>query len=152
MRTGNITLTIESKLEEVFLVSSAVRSICKETPLSEMEVYQVETCVVEAVNNAILHAYDNMGGNRVAVAVALNDERLTVTVSDCGRTMQGEPGGLPELDFQNVEELPENGWGWGIMRAWMDGVSYAAAGGQNVLRLVKVLRPMAGQVGILGKA
>ena len=143
MRRGSITLTIDSRLGEVFLVSSAVRSICRETPLSEMEVYQVETCVVEAVNNAILHAYENKEGHEVSVKVAVEDDRLTVTVCDSGRTMQGEPPeGLPDFDDNDVKRLPENGWGWGIMRAWMDGVGYAVAGGQNMLRLVKRLEPM----------
>jgi serine/threonine-protein kinase RsbW len=142
MRKGSITLTIDSRLGEVFLVSSAVRGICRETSLSEMETYQVETCVVEAVNNAILHAYQNKEGHQVSVDVTVDDDRLTVTVCDSGRTMQCEPRDLPDFDHCDVRQLPENGWGWGIMRAWMDGVGYAAAGGQNVLRLVKRLAPV----------
>jgi len=141
MRTGSITLTIDSRLEDVSLVSSAVRSICEEIPLSEMEAYQVETCVVEAVNNVILHAYGNRRGSNVTVVVAVGEDRLTVEVRDRGRSMEREPEDLPEFDPCDTARLPENGWGWKIMRSWMDDVSYTATRNQNVLRLVKQIVP-----------
>jgi len=53
MEPKKIKLTIDSDLTHVFLVGLAVNKICSHIPLTELQSYQIETCVVEAVNNTI---------------------------------------------------------------------------------------------------
>jgi serine/threonine-protein kinase RsbW len=66
-----IRLTVGSRLEEVFLVGLAVRGICAYTSLTDEETYQMEFCVVEAVNNAIKHSYHVMPGHDVDIIIHL---------------------------------------------------------------------------------
>jgi serine/threonine-protein kinase RsbW len=65
-------LSIESKISDVSLIGNAVRGVCACSPLGS-EVYgEMEVCVVEAVNNAITHAYRHQVGFRVEAAITLH--------------------------------------------------------------------------------
>jgi serine/threonine-protein kinase RsbW len=141
MRTGTITLTIDSQLDYVFLVGQAVGTICAASPLGTAKAREVEAAVVEAVNNAIEHAYNNEKGHRVEVMVTLLADRIVCHICDTGRTMNQVPGGLAAAGGRGSEQLAEGGRGFLIMRSLMDEVSYARVGGQNVLSLVKVFDP-----------
>ena len=76
MRRGTITLAIESRLQDVFLIGLAVNKICSAIPLPDDDVYQLELCVVEAVNNSIEHAYSSEEGHRVEVVTTVDPERI----------------------------------------------------------------------------
>ena len=52
MRTGSISLTIDSEFQHVFLVGIAVQQICSWIPLSDQSAFEMEMAVVEAVNNS----------------------------------------------------------------------------------------------------
>ena len=140
MRTGTIELTIGSQLDHVFLVGEAVGAICAASPLGAAKAREVEAAVVEAVNNAIEHAYGNEKGHAVKVMVTLLVDRIMFRICDTGRRMDQTPAGLATGD-RALEDLGEGGRGFSIMRALMDEVSYAQAGSQNVLTLVKVFDP-----------
>ncbi|MBI4514663.1 MAG: ATP-binding protein [Deltaproteobacteria bacterium] len=141
MRTGTITLAIDSQLDSVFLVGQAVAAICGASPLGAAKAREVEAAVVEAVNNAIEHAYGNQSGHRVEVVIELQAGCVVCRVCDRGRTMQQSPSNLAEAAGEGAEEPTEGGRGFMIMRSLMDQVSYARAGDQNVLTLVKTFDP-----------
>jgi len=141
-RTRSIKLAIDSCLEDVFLLGLATRAICSYAPLNQLTTYQIETCVVEATNNCIKHAYQNLPGNSVEVVISLFIDRITFEVCDYGKAMETEDfekQKRKELDYDpNVlEELPDGGMGLYIIRSVMDQVEYSSAGGKNVLTMTK---------------
>jgi serine/threonine-protein kinase RsbW len=139
MHPGHLTLRIDSQFEHVVLVGLSLRAICAAVPLDDADVNAVELCVVEAVNNAIEHAYGAEAGHAVEVEVTLDGEALRIAVRDRGRTMDWEAA----WDRINVhalnDELSEGGRGLFIIRSLMDGLSYASADGWNMLRMIKRL-------------
>lgn len=140
MKTRTIRFAIDSCLEDVFLLGLATRAICSFAPLSQLTIYQIETCVVEATNNCIKHAYQNIAGSSVEIVISLFLDCITIQVCDYGKTMEAEKlQGQQELDFDpnNVEDLPEGGMGLYIIRSVMDHVEYSSAGGKNVLTMTK---------------
>jgi len=139
MIAGKIKLIIDSDLSHVFLVGFSVNRICLEIPLSEVEAYQVEVCVVEAVNNTIKHAYGNEKGHEVEVLIDLDSERITFQICDTGVAMKA--GKKPSLEFDpdDRENFPEGGMGLFIMHEVMDEVSYSSSRGRNVLALTRHL-------------
>jgi len=142
MKTRTIKLAIDSCLEDVFLLGLATRAICSYAPLNQLTTYQIETCVVEAINNCIKHAYQNLPGNSVEVVISLFIDRITFDVCDHGKAMETETfekQKRKELDFDpNVlDELPEGGMGLYIIRSVMDQVEYSSADGRNVLTMTK---------------
>lgn len=54
-----IALVITSDLQNVPLIGQTMERLCSMIPLSTIESHQVTLCVVEAVNNVIVHAYGN---------------------------------------------------------------------------------------------
>ena len=116
-KAQTIRLVIDSNLQNVFLIGLSVRGICAGLPLSEEAAYQVEVSVVEAVNNAIEHAYQNQAGHEVKVLITLPGDRITFQVCDSGSSM--DAGSIPasRLDFDpnHWERLPEGGMGLHII-------------------------------------
>ena len=98
----------------------------------------VEIALAEAVNNVIEHAYCGRKGHKIAVRVRLSKTALELTLSDSGRPL---PGGrvpresCPDLDRPR-NELPEGGFGWGLIHQLTDHVRYERRNGRNLLSLL----------------
>lgn len=138
MRAGTLTLRIDSRLEDVWLVGLSVRAVCSTLPIDEETTGALELCVVEAVNNAIEHAYGEAPGHPVEVVASLAADTLCLAIRDRGRAMPWPAPSGPAPD-----ELHEGGRGLFIMRTLMDEVDYATVDGWNVLTLTKHLAPRA---------
>lgn len=126
-----IELVIESRLDQTSLVGACLRALCLQSGVDETATYQVQTAVIEAVNNAVIHAYQNEAGHQVWVSWLKEGPLLSIVVSDAGRTMSALP---PDCE-PPVEA--ESGRGWWIMRQWMDEVGYERRDGRNAVVLRK---------------
>ena len=82
-----LKLQIDSQLSNTTLVAMAVRGVCAMTTLSPVEVNRLELCLVEIVNNAIEHAYNNEAGHPVEVCVGLDKTTMNISVSDWGTSI-----------------------------------------------------------------
>lgn len=132
-----IRLTVESRLDEVFLVGLAVRSICAYLSLSDMEASQLEVCVVEVVNNAIKHSYHLEPGHDVEVSVSIYSECIEFVVCNTGESMKSTEALRLDFDPKNVRALPEGGMGLYIIESIMDEVSYQCLDGVNRVAMCK---------------
>ncbi|MBW2194829.1 MAG: ATP-binding protein [Deltaproteobacteria bacterium] len=117
--------------------------LCSLIPFSEVEAYQVELCVVEAVNNCIEHAYGSQRGHQVEVVFALENDKLVVDVCDTGKSMDEkaiEKADVAQLniDPDNFHTMAEQGRGLPIMKQIMDTITYNTNDdGKNCLTLIK---------------
>lgn len=126
-------LSIDSKLSDVALIGHAVRGVCACSPL-EIEAYgEMEVCVVEAVNNAITHAYLREDGFRVDTCITLHHDRISFEISDCGQAILDFAPRSLEFDPEVIGSIPENGMGLFIIETIMDEVSYHSKDGRNTL-------------------
>lgn len=142
MRSGALTLTIDSQLEHVALVGIAVRALCAAVPLGDDAAASVELCVVEAVNNAVEHAYGDEPGHPVEVEVRLDGDALHIAVRDRGRAMDWTRA-CADADAYAADGFNEGGRGVFIIRSLMDRVSYRLVGGWNELGMHKHLATLA---------
>ena len=126
-------LAIESNLSDVALIGNAVRGVCACSPLGEDAYGAMEVCVVEAVNNAIVHAYRRQDGGRVEAAITLHQDRITFEISDFGVAIRDFAPRTLEFDPDEIATLPENGMGLFIIQTIMDEVSYRSENGRNTL-------------------
>ncbi len=110
------------------------RSLEQKNKLPTGADHQVASAFVEAFNNAAVHAYRDLPVGTVEVELRLEARRLTVAVSDFGRTFH--PEGVPEPD---LDALPEGGLGLFIIRNFMDEFAYESLPDRNVLTMSKVL-------------
>ena len=146
MGRRQITLAITSDLQNVPLISLTVQRLCAVIPLSDVESHQIALCVVEAVNNAIVHAYGNETGHEVEVRFGQHPDHLTLQICDTGRAMDPkhlEPQAASPFDFDpcRLNSIPEGGLGLAIIRATMDEVTYTTSEGKNILTLTRFFRP-----------
>jgi len=98
----------------------------------------VEIALAEAVNNVIEHAYCGRKGHKIAVRARLSKTALELTLSDNGRPLPGRhvpQGACPDLDRPR-NDLPEGGFGWGLIHQLTDHVRYERRKGQNLLSLL----------------
>ncbi|HWQ68884.1 MAG TPA: ATP-binding protein [Patescibacteria group bacterium] len=145
MSGRRITLAITSDLQNVPLIGQAIQRLCSFVPLSDLESHQIALCVVEAVNNAIVHAYGREAEHEVEVIFGQYSDRLIVQICDAGRTMDPKcltPQAPSPLDFDPgcLERIPERGLGLAIIRTTMDEVTYTTSHGKNILTLTRFLQ------------
>ena len=126
-----VSFEIDSRLDCVSFIGTSIKALCLDHSMDEMDSYQVQTAVTEAINNAVLHAYQNQPGYKIKVNFLLEDKSIRIEVIDEGKQLETMP--------PDVEPSPEaeSGRGWWIMRRWMDQVNYTSAGGINCLVLLR---------------
>lgn len=145
MAEKQIKLTIESCLKNVSLIGQAVNKISSYIGFNELESYQLELCVVEAVNNVIIHAYEKEAGHEVEVIFNIYKDRLAIDVHDTGKSMGNkllEKKEASSLDFEPDDPgtIPEGGRGLAIIKEITDSVCYKTEGGKNCLTMTKILK------------
>ncbi len=132
--TQSLTIGIDSCLPNTVLVAMAVRGLCEMTELSPVEVNRIELCLVEIVNNAIEHAYENKPGQKVETQVELTRQSVSITVSDWGHSIPEEKLDISSLvreDIQNPDSLQSSGRGIYIVKNLMDDIQYYSRDGKN---------------------
>lgn len=137
--THQIEFRIDSNLDDVALAGVSVRALCNHFEMSGDVAYQVELCVVEMLNNVIEHGYKFQKGHTIKIRFGVGQGRLEVTIID-----EAEPMGErnePRLcyDIENIESIPENGYGRYLVNQIMDQVDYRSDRGANYLSMVKSL-------------
>jgi serine/threonine-protein kinase RsbW len=141
---SHFRLSIDSNLADVSLVAVAVSSACTYLGLDAVSVSQVELCIVEAVTNAIQHAYHGQPGRVVSIALWSEIGMLHVDVIDNGspmsarnveRLLQGSD--VFEVHEIDPASLPESGRGLQIIHDLMDEVAYISEDSFNRLQLTK---------------
>jgi len=142
----HITLAITSDLQNVPLIGQAVEQLCALIPLSDIESHQIALCVVEAVTNAIVHAYGKETEHKIEVIFGQYPDHLILQICDTGRAMDPkrlDPQAPSPLDFDpcRLSSIPEKGLGLAIIRKTMDEVTYTTCEGKNILTLTRLFRP-----------
>lgn len=98
----------------------------------------VELVWAEALNNIAEHAYAGMTAGKVDIEVTVDGPFVSATIRDFGKPLPGltlPTGGLPDSSGA-VENLPEGGFGWFLIRELCDNVAYWHKNGENHLSLV----------------
>ncbi len=136
----SIRLVIKSELENVFFVGIMIQSLCRFLELESNACGNMQLSVVEAVNNAIIHAYNGKPGHDVEIEIQVSDERLVFKVCDKGKAMDGQAKPLPsDYDSGKRDALPEGKMGLFIIDSCMDEVDYSSTDETNTLTLTKYL-------------
>ena len=140
-----ITLTIESDIQNLTLVAVGVHRICEQLGAGKEAASEIELCVNEAVANCIHHAYSGASGPQlVLVRIVATAGEIQCTVCDHGHPMPAEQIGIlttqpngPEYFDEKNNRLDEHGRGLKIIAALMDEVAYLHEGDENCLRMKK---------------
>lgn len=134
-----IEIAIDSRLENVALLGSAVSGIAALLGWNESERFNLELCAVEAATNCVRHAYGGEAGHPVRLRIRVDGGRLEMRVADRGRPVPEEQRAppAPAFDPDDPATYAEGGRGLFLLRALMDEVAFLREDGWNVVLLAR---------------
>ena len=103
--------------------------------VSAEEAGTMELVLAEVLNNIVEHAFAEGGPGRIELTITRDALGLTCRVEDDGAPMPGGllPAGRLPSNAVAVEDLPEGGFGWFLIRDLTRELSYVRDGGRNLL-------------------
>ena len=109
------------------------------SPAQRATAEQIELCVAEVLTNVVKYAFAEIVNQRIELRCDHGASELVIEIIDNGIEL---PASLlnakaREFDFDNINELPEGGFGWFLIRSQMDEVGYSRQSGVNHLTLIK---------------
>ncbi len=95
----------------------------------------VEILLAEVMTNIVKHAYAHTDSGRIDVKLVADDAGLAFEISDTGAPLPGSAVRAVEFDFINtpVQDLPEGGFGWQLIRNIAENLNYERLEGRNRL-------------------
>jgi serine/threonine-protein kinase RsbW len=141
--TRTISLAIDSRPECIELLSHALYGLVRLTALPAVDIAKIELAMVEAVNNAVEHAYHGEPGHPVVVEFRLAPGGFSLLVCDRGEPMDPrkltESTEFVEPDRADPETWRSRGRGLGIIKSCVDSVEYQVRDGVNTLIMNRAL-------------
>ncbi len=139
---SRIELRIPASAQWVRVARLTVAGVASRLHFGIEDIEDIKLAVAEAINNAILHASVEPGGEAIVTITLESDENgLWVSVADEGRVQGGidapEPRSAPT---PNTAELPEGGMGLLLIESLMDEVTHqSGAHADTVVKMFKRL-------------
>ncbi|ABF62798.1 ATP-binding protein [Rhodobacteraceae bacterium R_SAG7] len=111
----------------------------KDMGIADTRVDEVQIALAEAVNNVVEHAYAETATGDVLIRCNLHSDRLWVEIRDAGTPFPDAklPEGKPALVDPStpLEDLPEGGFGWFLIRELASDIQYQRNPDNNQLSL-----------------
>jgi serine/threonine-protein kinase RsbW len=133
---GEYALKIPSRTDNLEIIRQFVSAVARKVGFNDEAVNKIELAVDEACSNVIEHAYGKREDEDIGVAVRLDYGKLTVVVTDRGKSFRFNGVEMPDMK-QYLAELRVGGLGIYLMKMLMDEVEYHSESGRNEVRLVK---------------
>ena len=105
--------------------------------LPEARAGDVQIALAEAVNNVVEHAYADAAPGDVSIGYSLDAKQLWVSIRDAGLPLPNKnlTTGQPADLSVPLEDLPEGGFGWFLIRELTSDIKYERDNGNNRLSL-----------------
>jgi serine/threonine-protein kinase RsbW len=118
-------LHIESKIENIRAVETAIDNITGEADISKDNYGKILIATLEAVNNAIIHGNKSNVKKHVDIEIRLDANKLIITVTDEGKGFR--PKEVPDpTKPENIEAI--NGRGIFLMSKLADEIEFNKKG------------------------
>jgi serine/threonine-protein kinase RsbW len=113
--------------------------------MAQEQIGAVEIVLAEVVNNIVEHAYAGVAPGEVVITGDIQDKTLKLTAIDFGKPLpEGKlPEGKPADVSGDIQDLPEGGFGWFMIRTLTRDTRYRRDNDQNRLELTMDLVPAA---------
>lgn len=126
--------------EELTKLPEFVDTVCEEAGVDMALIASLNLALEEAATNVVLYAYEGKEG-MVVIDAFYTSEYLKFVITDNG--IPFDPTQKEDADTTlSAEERPIGGLGIFLVRQIMDDVIYERKGENNILTLVKYLKPV----------
>lgn len=133
-------VALTSELLSVRQAAERMRSVLAAHGCGAEALAEIELCVVEAMNNVVEHGYGLREGHPIELSLWWGTDGLVIELRDQGSPIPEEAlasAALPSVETEDLQQLPDRGWGLGLLHELMDEVRYEARAEGNLLRLVR---------------
>ncbi len=139
---GNVFLLYSNKIKSrqpaVTCVVAGMERTLLDNGIEEELTSEICLVVAEALNNVVEHAYKYAEDGDIEIDVLLEKSMLTIEINDFGPAFDlPAVSGPTEINEQQLENLPEGGFGWKLILMLMDVVSLKRRDNRNYLTLRK---------------
>ena len=134
----DVRMTLQAVPENVMHAVGRLQAFGREQGIDEKTLFGLAVSLEEFASNIVNHAYAGRPHEQFEVSFACSIDGLTIELRDHGPAFDSTAVDAPRADAG--EELRgEGGWGIHMARHYLDQMTYAREGDQNVLRLGKRL-------------
>lgn len=132
------TYVFQSTYAEVTQTLATLMEELRRVGVDAADMATVEIVLAEALNNVVEHAYAERPGNCVRLQCTLCEAGLCVEILDTGAAMPGGqvPSGKAPCVDADTDELPEGGFGWNMIHALTEHLTYRRSGTRNTTGFV----------------
>lgn len=135
----SLRLIISSELKNVSILGLAVQGACKDVVTDEITLYQIQLCVVELINNIIMHAYHQEGNHQIEVNFKIDQDEIRLEIMDSGIENLNLKTPFQSDQNEPIENLEESGRGVFIVSQLMDEFKIQRENGMNITSISKKL-------------
>jgi serine/threonine-protein kinase RsbW len=123
MKPDRFEIELESKIDNLPVISDFVSNILKRFQADPSSIYKVQLAVDEACTNIINYAYPGKIGP-LKIKLELSGEDIVIIIADKGKPFDQTSIPPPDLN-PDVEQRKVGGLGFYLMRKMMDSISYS---------------------------
>ncbi len=114
-------LRVQAVIDSLYVITNFIYGIARQLDLTEETLFDIDLAVEEASVNVIRYAYADGPAGPMTLAVGLEDEMLSITLTDWGQPF--DPSKLKPFDIQApIEERVRGGMGLHLIQSVMDDV------------------------------
>lgn len=136
MYHNKMKIEILSKSENESFARVVVSAFAAQLDPTIEEITDIKTAISEAVTNAIIHGYEEDGDKIVTLEAAIDDNELTVMVSDEGKGIENLEMAREPL-YTSRPDLERSGMGFTVMETFMDGLEVISEKGKGTKIIMK---------------
>lgn len=138
-RTGHADVAVRLSGGEIAVRRTLVhlRDRLRAAGVAESDNYDVELVLAEVLNNVFEHAYHDRPDGWIELHVRVTPREIEMHLIDEGHAMPNlrlPTGTLPDAAV-SLDQLPEGGFGWHLIRSLTDRLSYRRVVAENRLEM-----------------
>jgi anti-sigma regulatory factor (Ser/Thr protein kinase) len=138
--SSRVALELQATPAEVMRAVETLQAFGREHGVEERALFGLAVALEECGANIVSHAYEGRAQERFRVAFERTTAGLEIELRDRGPAFDPTRAVAREATASE-EDRPPGGWGLPLVRHYLDQVTYAREGEENVLRLIKRLGP-----------
>lgn len=131
-----LALTVEARDMGIAAARDFVERACRGAGMPEPALFDLLVALEEVCTNIVVHGYAGATPGPMQIALALEPDRATLTVSDRARPFDPADAPLPDLT-SDLDKRPVGGLGWHLVRHLTDEMRYTREPDGNRVTLVK---------------
>lgn len=141
---NKLYIKITADLANDAFIRSTVAAFCVELNPTVEQIEDIKTAVSEAFTNCVIHGYDNQKGNYVYIELCVDDEKLSIIISDGGKGIENVEKAM-EPFYTTKPDEERSGMGFTLMRTFMDEmrVDSTPGKGTTVTMIKKIAKEVA---------